>query len=194
MSKPNEGPDVISVRIPSRLELLSVLDHVADRLLGATAGNIMAAIALISLSASISAMTFAGPRVYFAMARDGLFFRRAATVHGRFRTPANSIIAQALWSSLLVLSAQAQSLINYTGFAIWLFSGVAVAALFVLRVCKRTGRRHLRTPIGQLDSTPPCSHRLIVKRQKGRPCFRCLQHGKRITSAIHSKPQSGLSD
>jgi len=123
---------------------MSVLDHVADRLLGATAGNIMAAIALISLSASISAMTFAGPRVYFAMARDGLFFRRAATVHGRFRTPANSIIAQALWSSLLVLSAQAQSLINYTGFAIWLFSGVAVAALFVLRAKQPHAERPFR--------------------------------------------------
>ena len=123
---------------------MSVLDHVADRLLGATAGNIMAVIALISLSASISAMTFAGPRVYFAMARDGLFFRRAATVHGRFRTPANSIIAQALWSSLLVLSAQAQSLINYTGFAIWLFSGVAVAALFVLRAKQPHAERPFR--------------------------------------------------
>jgi APA family basic amino acid/polyamine antiporter len=123
---------------------MSVLDHVADRLLGATAGNIMAVIALISLSASISAMTFAGPRVYFAMARDGLFFRRAATVHARFRTPANSIIAQAMWSSLLVLSAQAQSLINYTGFAIWLFSGVAVAALFVLRAKEPHAERPFR--------------------------------------------------
>ena len=53
---------------------------------------------------SISAMTFAGPRVYFAMARDGVFFRRAARVHPRFRTPAASIVAQALWSSLLVLT------------------------------------------------------------------------------------------
>jgi APA family basic amino acid/polyamine antiporter len=123
---------------------MSVLDHVADRLLGATAGNIMAVIALISLSASISAMTFAGPRVYFAMARDGLFFRRAAVIHDRYRTPANSIIAQALWSSLLVLSAQAQSLINYTGFAIWLFSGVAVAALFVLRAKEPNAERPFR--------------------------------------------------
>lgn len=123
---------------------MSVLDHVADRLLGATAGNIMAVIALISLSASISAMTFAGPRVYFAMARDGLFFRRAAVIHDRYRTPANSIIAQALWSSLLVLSAQAQSLINYTGFAIWLFSGVAVAAVFVLRAKEPHAERPFR--------------------------------------------------
>ena len=111
----------------------SVLDFVADRLLGASAGNIMTMVALISLSASISAMTFAGPRVYFAMARDHLFFGGAAWVHPRYRTPAVAIVAQAAWSSLLVLSAKADALVDYTGFAIVLFSGVAVFALFVLR-------------------------------------------------------------
>ena len=111
----------------------SVLDIVADRLIGPTAGNIMGIVGLISLAASVSAMTFAGPRVYFAMARDGVFFRRAATVHPRYRTPATAIVAQSLWASALVLTAQAEALINYTGFAIWLFSGIAVLALFVLR-------------------------------------------------------------
>ena len=111
----------------------SMLDFIADRLLGSVAGDIMAVVSIISLMASISAMTFAGPRVYFAMARDGVFFTRAAVVHPRYRTPAVSILAQAAWSSLLVLSAQADALVNYTGFAIVLFSGVAVVALFVLR-------------------------------------------------------------
>ena len=52
----------------------SVLDVVADRLLGARAGDIMGIVSLISLAAGINAWTFAGPRVYFAMARDGVFF------------------------------------------------------------------------------------------------------------------------
>ena len=56
----------------------SVLDVIADRLLGARAGDIMGIVSIISLAASISAMTFAGPRVYYAMARDGLFFDAAA--------------------------------------------------------------------------------------------------------------------
>lgn len=111
----------------------SVLDVIADRLLGAAAGNVMGLVSIVSLLASISAMTFAGPRVYFAMARDGLFFRRAAGIHPRYKTPAAAIVAQAAWSSLLVLSAQADTLLTYTGFAIILFSGVAVIALFVLR-------------------------------------------------------------
>jgi basic amino acid/polyamine antiporter, APA family len=123
----------------------SILDYVADRLLGTMAGNIMGVVGLISLAASISAMTFAGPRVYFAMARDGVFFRRAASIHPRFKTPAVSILAQTIWTSLLVLSAQADALITYTGFAIWLFTGVAVAALFVLRQREPNADRPFRT-------------------------------------------------
>ena len=122
----------------------SVLDVIADRLLGAAAGNVMGVVSIVSLLASISAMTFAGPRVYFAMARDGLFFRRAASIHPRYKTPAVAIIAQAVWSSLLVLSAQADTLLTYTGFAIILFSGVAVIALFVLRAKHPDAERPFR--------------------------------------------------
>ncbi|HUF23021.1 MAG TPA: amino acid permease, partial [Vicinamibacterales bacterium] len=111
----------------------SVLDVIADRLLGENAGHIMGVVSIISLAASISAMVFAGPRVYYAMARDGLFFRRAAVVHPRYRTPAAAIVAQAVWSTLLVMSGGAVALTTYTGFAVVLFSGVAALALFVLR-------------------------------------------------------------
>jgi APA family basic amino acid/polyamine antiporter len=122
----------------------SVLDVVADGLIGPAAGDVMAAVAVVSLSASVSAMTFAGPRVYFAMARDGLFFRSAAVVHPRYRTPARSIVAQALWTSLLVLSAQGDTLVNYTGFAITLFLGIGVAAVFVLRAREPHAERPYR--------------------------------------------------
>jgi APA family basic amino acid/polyamine antiporter len=111
----------------------SVLDVVADRLLGVRAGDVMGIVSIVSIAASISAMTFAGPRVYYAMARDGLFFRAAAQVHPRYRTPATSIISQAVWSALLVLSGSANALTTYTGFAVVLFSGIAVVSLFVLR-------------------------------------------------------------
>jgi basic amino acid/polyamine antiporter, APA family len=111
----------------------SVLDVIADRLLGVSAGNIMGIVSIVSIAASISAMTFAGPRVYYAMARDGLFFRRAGEVHPRYHTPATAIIAQAVWSGLLVLSGSADALTSYTGFAVVLFAGIAVISLFVLR-------------------------------------------------------------
>ncbi len=111
----------------------SILDVVGDRLLGERAGDILAVVAIISLAAGINAWTFAGPRVYFAMARDNAFFKSAATVHPKYKTPAASILAQAALSILLVLTGSLDSIANYVGFAITLFAGAAVAAVFVLR-------------------------------------------------------------
>ena len=122
----------------------SVLDVVADRLLGQRAGNIMAVVALVSLAAGINAWTFAGPRVYFAMARDGVFFKSAARVHPKYKTPAASIIAQALFSILLVLTGSLDAIANYVGFAITLFAGTAVAAVFVLRAKEPNAPRPYR--------------------------------------------------
>jgi APA family basic amino acid/polyamine antiporter len=78
-------------------------------------------------------MTTAGPRVYFAMARDGVFVQAAARVHPRYRTPAFAIVAQAVWSSLLVLSGTFEQLLTYTGFGVILFSALAVLSLFFVR-------------------------------------------------------------
>ncbi len=111
----------------------SLLDRVADRLLGSAAGNIMGIVSLVSLAGSINAMTFVGPRVYFAMARDGVFIPAAAHVHPKYATPARSIVAQSLWATVLILTGSLDALGNYVGFAITLFAGIAVAAVFVLR-------------------------------------------------------------
>ena len=111
----------------------SILDVVGDRLLGERAGDIMAIVAIISLAAGINAWTFAGPRVYFAMARDNAFFKSAARVHPTYKTPAASIIAQAILAIILILTGSLDSIANYVGFAITLFAGTAVAAVFVLR-------------------------------------------------------------
>jgi APA family basic amino acid/polyamine antiporter len=111
----------------------SVLDVIADRMLGSRAGDVMGLVSIISLMASNSAMILVGPRVYYAMARDGMFFPEAARVHPSYRTPATAIVAQGIWTTLLILSGSGLALTTYTGFSILLFNGVAVAALFVLR-------------------------------------------------------------
>ncbi len=110
-----------------------LMDTAAERLFGFAAANLLALFTIVSLSASISAMVLAGPRVYFAMARDGMFVRAAGRVHPRFHTPAAAIVAQSVWSGVLVLSGTLSQLVSYTGFAVVLFSAFAVVALFVLR-------------------------------------------------------------
>jgi basic amino acid/polyamine antiporter, APA family len=122
----------------------SVLDVVADKVLGSAAGNIMGVVSIISLLASVSANIFAGPRVYYAMARDGVFLPAAATVHPTFRTPSVAIIAQAIWSSILIMWGGADTLTTYTGFAVTLFATVAVAAVFVLRSREPNSERPFR--------------------------------------------------
>ena len=110
-----------------------LIDAVAERLFGFLAGNLVAAFTIVSIGASISAMVLAGPRVYFAMARDGVFPAAAGRVHPRFRAPVAAIVAQSIWSGVLVLSGTLAQLVSYTGFALVLFSAIAVAAVFVLR-------------------------------------------------------------
>jgi APA family basic amino acid/polyamine antiporter len=110
-----------------------LIDTVAERLFGFVAGGLLAAFSVVSLAASISAMMIAGPRVYFAMARDGVFAQSAGEIHPRFHAPAHAIIAQSIWSGVLVLSGTLSQLVNYTGFAVVLFSAISVAAVFVLR-------------------------------------------------------------
>jgi APA family basic amino acid/polyamine antiporter len=110
-----------------------LIDSVAERLFGFVAGDLLAIFTIVSIAASVSAMVLAGPRVYYAMARDGLFVRMAERVHPRFHTPAAAIVAQGIWSGVLVLSGTLSQLVSYTGFAVVLFAGIAVLALFVLR-------------------------------------------------------------
>ena len=110
-----------------------VVDAAADRLFGPFVAAPLAAASVVMIAASISAMVLAGPRVYYAMAQDGQFFSRLGRIHPRFRTPAAAIIVQSAWAGVLVLTGTFEQLVAYTGFAVVLFAGVAVTAVFVLR-------------------------------------------------------------
>ncbi len=119
-------------------------DTVAERLFGFVAGNVLAVFTIVSIAASMSAMVLAGPRVYYAMARDGLFLSAVAKVHPRHRTPVRAIIAQGVWSAVLVLSGTLSELVAYTGFAVVLFSGIAVLSVFVFRMREPGAERPYR--------------------------------------------------
>jgi basic amino acid/polyamine antiporter, APA family len=123
---------------------LRVIDAAADRLFAGAAAGPLLVLSILITAGTISAMVFAGPRVYYAMARDGLFVPAAARVHPRWRTPVVAIAAQGIWSAVLVLSGTFAQLASYTGFAIVLFAGIAVAALFVLRFREPEAARPFR--------------------------------------------------
>lgn len=113
---------------------ISVGEIAASRLFGSAAADMFAGMAILIILSSLSAMTLTGPRIYFAMARDGAFLPAAARVHPRYRTPVVAIFAQTIWSALLVLSGTFEQLLTYTGFSVILFSALAVLSLFFVRV------------------------------------------------------------
>jgi len=102
--------------------------------LGPLGGGIIALSIFISAFGTTGIYTLTAPRIYYAMARDGLFFSRVAEVHPRYRTPMFAILFQSIWASVLILFwGTFENLISYVVFTDWIFFGLAAAAVFVLR-------------------------------------------------------------
>ncbi len=112
-----------------------------NRVAAATAQAIMGQAGLVFITLAILVSTFgcvnglvlSGPRLYYAMARDGLFFKKNCRIHEKFRTPHVSLVYQGIWSGILVLSGTYNDLLTYTVFASLLFNAVTVIGLFRLR-------------------------------------------------------------
>jgi APA family basic amino acid/polyamine antiporter len=107
---------------------------VAGRVLGATGGKLVSMIILMSIIGTLNGCFLTSPRIYFAQARDGFFFRKFAKVHLRHQTPSFAILAQGVWAAVLLMSGSYESLLDYAIFAIWLSYGVMVAGVIVLRI------------------------------------------------------------
>jgi len=73
------------------------------------------------------------PRVYYAMAKDGLFFESLSRVHPRFGTPALAVCAAAIWSAVLAASGTYEQLLTYVVFIGWMFYALAAASIFIYR-------------------------------------------------------------
>lgn len=108
----------------------------AFAILGNNAERIMAAAIMISTFGCVNGLTLAGPRVYYAMALDGLFFKPVAKLDPVSLTPRVSLWAQCAWASLLTLTGRYGDLLDYVIFAVLLFYILTIAGIFVLR------RRH----------------------------------------------------
>jgi len=101
--------------------------------LGAAGGTVVSLIILVSILGTLNGCFLTIPRVYFAQASDGLFFRKFTDIHPRYLTPGFAILAQGAWATVLLLTGSYESLIDYALFGIWVFYGLMIAAVMVLR-------------------------------------------------------------
>lgn len=105
----------------------------AVRIFGPWGANLVAMAVIVAAIGSLNGSILAGARVYYAMAKDGLFFKWCAAVHPRFRTPHHALWVQGVWSGFLVLLAGYEQLFTYTVFAGWLFYALTTLAVIILR-------------------------------------------------------------
>ena len=105
----------------------------ATRLFSPAAAVWLSAMIAISCFSAAAACTLSGSRVYLAMAQDGVFFRRMAVIHPRWRTPVFSLIGQGIWAAVLTMSGRYDQLYTYVIFGMVLSYTLTAIGLFVLR-------------------------------------------------------------
>ena len=105
----------------------------AEQVLGPAGGGLVALIIVLSIVGSLNGVFMTAPRIYFAQARNGLFFSKFAEIHPGFQTPAFAIVAQAAWSMVLLLSGTYETLITYAMPALWFFYALMVLGVMLLR-------------------------------------------------------------
>lgn len=111
-----------------------------SRVLGQAGALVMAALIMISTFGCINGLTLSGARVYFAMARDGLFFKKAGELNSH-KAPRYALMIQAVWTSVLTMSGGYNDLLDYVVIAVLLFYVLTVVAVFVLRIRKPDAER-----------------------------------------------------
>jgi APA family basic amino acid/polyamine antiporter len=112
---------------------LRVSEVATTALFGYQTSAWITAIITVSILGALNVVTMIGPRIYYAMAQDGVFFQRLTRVHPRFGTPTNAIILQAIWACLLILTGTFGTLFTYVSVIITLFSAFTVGSVIVLR-------------------------------------------------------------
>jgi len=123
-----------------------VAEAAATAMVGPIGATIIALTVLVSTLGADAAVILGASRLFYAMARDGLFFPAAAAVHPRYHSPHVAIIGLTMWSSLLALSGTYEQLFTYVVFVSVLFSLLGGLALFRLRRARPGDERPYRVP------------------------------------------------
>jgi APA family basic amino acid/polyamine antiporter len=113
---------------------------------GAAAVRGVSILIVICILVATNGMILTGPRVYYAMARDGIFFPSLGRINARSRVPARSLLVQGAWASILVLTGSFQQLFTSVIFTAWIFYGLVVIAVIVLRVKQPQTPRRFHVP------------------------------------------------
>lgn len=114
-----------------------------------SSGFLVTILIAVSMFGTMSIYTMSAPRIYFAMAKDGVFFKSLAKINPLYRTPVNAIIIQSVWSMFLILKWETfENLITYVVFVDWIFLVLAALTIFYFRNTKQhqTGSNNYKTP------------------------------------------------
>jgi APA family basic amino acid/polyamine antiporter len=113
--------------------VIPVVETAAAQAFGSGMGKVVSLLVGVGLLSCLSAFIMIGPRVYYAMAKDRLFFPFAADVHARYKVPGKSIIIQGMVAVVMVLIGSFEQLIIYIAFALNIFLWLAVVGIFIAR-------------------------------------------------------------
>jgi len=141
---------IYSINTEEMKGVISVGGLAMGNLFGKSADTLFSLLISFALFSSLSAFIIIGPRVYFSMAKDGLFFKSAAKIHPKFLVPSNSIIFQAVIAVVLTLSGTFEQVLTYMGFALGLFPILTVSGVFILRKDNPGAMRLPGFPVAQV--------------------------------------------
>jgi APA family basic amino acid/polyamine antiporter len=130
--------------------VISVGGLAMGNLFGKSAEVLFSILIAFALFSSLSAFIILGPRVYYSMAKDGLFFKSVAKIHPRFQVPSNSILLQALIAVILVLSGSCEQVLTYMGVALGIFPVLTVIGVWKLRKDNPEALRLKGFPVPQI--------------------------------------------
>jgi APA family basic amino acid/polyamine antiporter len=123
-----------------------IASEAVTAILGGGAGKLVALAILVSMFSAANATVLTATRVYFAMAQDGVFFKRMGMVHPAWKTPAFAIVASCAWSAVLAASGTFEELLTYVVFVGWAFYSVGAASIFWFRRNRADAARPFRAP------------------------------------------------
>jgi APA family basic amino acid/polyamine antiporter len=130
--------------------VISVGGLAMGNLFGPSADTLFSLLIAFALFSSLSAFIIIGPRVYYSMAKDGLFFKSVARIHPKFQVPSNSIILQCMIAVILALSGTFEQVLTYMGFALGIFPILTVLSVIKLRKENPTALRMAGYPYTQI--------------------------------------------